>query len=184
MKRLWMAVAILSVCAASAQAQSFVNGIGLSVGVVDVDNMESTNVGFGMFADVSMGPSAFSIQPYVDYWQNTEDMPDGGEFKTRDIALGAKGLYNFALSNPKVTPFLGAGLGAHFLKAESPELDMGGGLVFPAVEASDTKLGVDLGGGLGFDLGRVTLRGEGWYTFISDANTVGGRASLIIPFGL
>jgi hypothetical protein len=184
MKRLMVALAIVSLFAVSAQAQSFINGIGLSVGYVDVENAESSSIGFGMFADVGMAGPQFSLQPYVDYWSNSENVEGGGEFKTRDIALGAKGLYNFQFASENVKPFLGAGLGVHFLKAESPAIDMGGGLNFPAFEASDTKLGVDLGGGIGFGAGPVELRGEGWYTFISDANTLGARASLIIPFGI
>ena len=137
MKRVIVAMAIVCVCAAGAQAQSFVNGIGVSVGVVDVENMETTNLGFGIFADVSAGAIPFSIQPYVDYWSSSEDVEGGGEFTMRDIAVGARALYNIGIPNPAVKPYLGAGLGMHFLQAESPELDLGGGFSAPSFSATD-----------------------------------------------
>ena len=183
MKRVYLAMAILCLCAASAQAQSFVNGIGVSVGVVDVENMESTNLGFGIFADVSAAAVPFSFQPYIDYWSNSEDVEGAGEFKTRDIAVGARALYNIGIPNPAVKPFVGAGLGMHFFKAETPALDVGG-LAVPSFSASDEKLGIDLGGGLGFDVGRFEIRGEGWYTFVENANMMGGRAAIVFPFGM
>ena len=105
-----------------------------------------------------------------------EDVEGAGEFKTRDIAVGARALYNIGIPNPMVKPFVGAGLGVHFLKAESPALDLGGGLSVPSLSATDQKLGIDLGG--------VEIRGEGWYTFLEDANTLGGRAAIVFPFGL
>jgi len=125
MKRVWMAMAILSLCATGAFAQPGVNGIGFSIGVVDVDNVESSSIGFGVFADLGLPTMPFSIQPYVDYWSNSEDVTGIGEISARDIAVGAKGLFNFPLANPVVKPFIGAGLGMHFLKAETPAIDMG-----------------------------------------------------------
>lgn len=184
MKRVWMALAILTLSATSALAQPGINGIGFSVGVVDVDNVDSSSLGFGLFADLGLPTMPFSIEPYVDYWSNSESIPTGGDVTARDIAVGAKGLFNISLPNPVVKPFLGAGLGMHFMKVETPAIDMGGGVAFPAFEATDSKLGIDLGGGVGFGVGSVELRGEGWYTIISDANTMGARASLVIPFGM
>jgi hypothetical protein len=178
-----MILAVLTLCAATAQAQSPINGIGLSVGVVNVENAQNSSLGFGMFADLGLPAVPFSVQPYVDYWSNSEDM-NGGELTARDIAVGARSLYHLPLPALPVKPFLSAGLGMHFMRAETPSFDFGG-TTFPSVTASDTKLGVDLGGGIGYELGSVEIRGEGYYTFISDAsNLVNARASVVLPFGL
>ena len=75
-------------------------------------------------------------------------------------------------------PFVGAGLGLHFLnaKAEVPG--------YPDVEDGTTKLGLDFGGGFTTPMTpRTEFRSEMWYGVVSDYSQWSLKAGLTFKLG-
>lgn len=181
MKRVVLFLAVLALSATSASAAPIIRGFGFSAGYISPEDADGT-FGFGAFADIALAIPSFSISPYADYWKTSEDFPDGGEASARDIVVGAHGLYSIALPNPVISPFLGAGAGLHFTRAE---IDFGSSGLFGdgSTDVSESKLGFDVGGGMGAGLGSVQLRGEGWYTFVEDFNYWTLKLGLMFPIG-
>jgi hypothetical protein len=52
-----------------------------------------------------------------------------------------------------------------------------------STDVSESKLGFDVGGGVGAGMGSVQLRGEGWYTFVEDFNYWNFKLGLMFPIG-
>ena len=89
----------------------------------------------------------------------------------------------FPVTSSSVQPFAGVGLGLHFLSAEVVILDPGSGLAMTA-DASETRLGLDLGGGFSTGLNPSTqLLAEGWFSLVSDFNQFSLRVGLSHAFG-
>jgi len=166
-----MAFCTLFAADASAQASVSLRGIGLKVGVVNPEDLDAT-LGLGLVFDLGTLHPNVAFESYAGYWSQTEDAY-GAEFGVRDFSFGAKAKYMFKTSNPTVQPYAGGGLGLHFMNAHA-DVDpvyFGGTLVFPGSSVSDTetKLGVDLGGGLRIDRGsQFSFFGEGWFSIVSD----------------
>ena len=178
---LTLAALALAAPAALAQSDFGLKRIGGSLGFVDPEGL-GTTVSLGIFADHGTVAPHFSIESRLDYWGQSESF-FGEEVSVRDIALGARGKYNFEVANPKVRPFLGIGLGAHFLKTEVTIPAFG---PFPAetFEATSTELGFDLGGGVGTPLSpKLDLIGETWFGIVDTANTFTVRASFSYKLG-
>jgi len=169
---------------ASAGVDLGLKGIGLRVGVVEPENLD-TSLGFGFFMDLGTFHPNVAFETYVDYWSYSQDVVLA-EASFRDIAVGAKGSYVFALANPRIRPFVGGGLSLHFLKSEAtiPEISFFGQTIpGTTLDASDTKLGLDLGGGLRAGIAdNFDITGELWYSFVPDVNQLSFAAGLLYRF--
>jgi hypothetical protein len=149
--------------------------IGGSLGFVSPDNVDGTFT-LGIFADCGRITPNIALEPRIDYWSKSQGA-FGSEASIRDVSLGVRGKYLFESSNPKLQPFAGAGLSMHFLHSEVNISDPG----FPAMSASasDTKLGLDLGGGIATPIGpRSAFLGEAWYSIVSDFSQFSMKAGL------
>jgi len=185
MKRtvLLLTLAALALAAPVALAQSDLGlkRFGGAFGFVDPEGVGST-FSLGIFADHGTLAPHIGLESHLDYWSQSENF-FGEETSIRDLSLGVKSKYHFVVSNPKVMPFAGVGLGLHFLKASSTVPAFG---PFPATtyEASDTKVGFDLGGGVGTPLSPKTdLLGEMWFGVVDSANTFSLRLALSYKLG-
>jgi opacity protein-like surface antigen len=171
----------LSLCAltapvAMAESNLGLRSLGVAAGLVSPDNLDGT-FSIGGFADWGTIAPRIGLESRLDYWSGSQTSFD---FKTsiRDITLGARAKYFFESRNPRLRPFAGAGLGLHFLKAE---VDIPVPIGFPAMTAteSDTKLGLDLGGGIATSISpRTDFLGEVWYGIVSDVSQFSLRVGL------
>jgi opacity protein-like surface antigen len=186
MKRsIFLAALILgAIWAPSAMAESDLGfkGIGAAVGYVGPEDIDGT-FSIGAFMDHGNITDRISLESRVDYWSQSESA-FGSEASVRDIAVGARGKYNFVVSNPKIQPFLGAGMGVHFVKAEVSMPDFGIPGMPTSVEDSMTKFGLDLGGGISTPVApRADLMGELWYGIVSDVNQFNLRFGMCYQLG-
>ena len=167
----FMAVSAMATTAMAA-ADFGLKGIGVRVGVVEPENLDTT-VGFGFFMDLGTFHPNVAFETYVDYWSNSFDV-GFGESSFRDIVIGAKTEYMFTVSRPIIHPFIGAGLSVHMMKSEASISDItifGQTIPGTSMDASDTKLGLDLGGGLRAGVAdNIDIIGEAWYSFVPDVN--------------
>ncbi len=137
---------------------------GVQVGMVSPEDIDAT-AGFGIFADWGTMAPNFRLKSHLDYWSASEDAPFGGEATLRDVALTMRGHYLFPVTSPRFQPFVGAGLGLHFLNAK---VEVPG---YPNVEDSSTKLGLDFGGGFAAPISPKTdFTTELWYGVVDNAN--------------
>lgn len=178
---------ILGFTSANAQADLGLKAVGGELGLVGPDNTDIA-FGFGLFADLGTFHPNVGWEAVVDYWQVTESAFGLAETSFRDIAFRTRAKYLFHTANPKLTPYLGAGLGIHMLrmKATIPEQNFGG-IIIPGMEVSDTetRLGLDLGGGLTTSVSpRVDFSGEFWYSFIEDVNHFSFKLGLGYRLGI
>lgn len=186
MKRisLFLVLATLAVAApvASAQSDLGLKRVGAAIGFVDPEGI-GTTFGLGIFADHGTITPHVSLESHLDYWSQS-DQYFGAESSVRDIALGVRGKYNFETSNPKIRPFLGAGLGVHFFKVEATILSPFPGVPALTTEASATELGVDLGGGVSTPLSpRTDLLGETWFGIVDGPDSFMLRAGISYKLG-
>lgn len=185
MKRITVLLTLVSLAFAApvalAQSDLGLKGVGAAIGFVDPENL-GTTFSLGLFADHGTITPRISLESRLDYWGQS-DAYFGTETSLRDIALGARAKYNFVVSNPKVRPFVGAGLGLHFIKAEvtiPPQFGFPGS----TVEASTTEVGLDIGGGVTTPLSpRTDLLGETWFGIVDGANSFMVRAGLSFKLG-
>lgn len=162
-----LATGALSAQRAMGQASIGFRSIGASVAYVSPENVNGT-FGLGVFADLGRITPEIGLEPRIEYWSASEEA-FGSKASMRDVVVGARGKYYFDIANPKVHPFAGAGLGLHFLRAEATVSIPG--LPTISSSASDTRLGVDFGGGLETNVSPlVDLNVELWYGIVSDAN--------------
>ncbi|HEX7077777.1 MAG TPA: outer membrane beta-barrel protein [Candidatus Eisenbacteria bacterium] len=129
-------------------------GLGASLGLVDPEGASST-VSFGVHIDGGEFVRNVHLTPLVEYWK----VGVGGS-DLSDFALGTDVTLDFPLQNSRVVPYAGGGLGINWLKVSTP-----------LVDNSDTKLGLNLLGGIRNDvMPNFSLFGELRYNFVSDAN--------------
>lgn len=177
MKRiaLLLAVALLALSAPAAMAQSDLGlkRVGAAIGFVDPEGL-GTTFSLGAFVDHGTITPRVSLESRLDYWSQSEQF-FGTRTSMRDIALGIRAKYSFEVASPRIQPFLGTGLGLHFLRAEvaiPPQFGFPGS----TVEASSTELGVDLGGGIATPLSpRTDLQAETWFGIVNGANALSLR---------
>ena len=154
--------------AAMAQTDLGLKGVGGAIGFVSPENVNGT-FSLGIFADNGTIAPRFNLESRLDYWSHSEEN-FGAKSSISDITLGARVKYMFEISDPRFQPYVGTGLGLHFLHDETTIPATFG---FPAMTVSDsqTKLGLDLGGGVMMPLNpRVNVMGELWYGIVSDVN--------------
>ena len=180
---LLLTIAACALAAPSAMAQSNlgIKGLGVSVAFVSPENLDGT-VGLGVYADCGTIAPHIGLETRLDYW--SESRSDFGvDTHIHDVALGVRGKYNFEVANPRIQPFAGAGLGLHIIGAR---VDVPAQPGFPAMSTSDsqTKLGLDLGGGIATPVGpRTTFLGELWYGIVTDVSQLSIRAGLSYKLG-
>ena len=185
MKRnaLLLTLVLVAAIAPAAMAQSDIGfkKLGVAAGFVSPENLDGTFM-FGAFADLGHITPNIGLEPRLDYWSWSQSA-SGFESKVHDFVVGARGKYYFDIQKSKVRPFAGAGLALHFVGVEATTPPMGG---FPAMTVSDsqTKLGVDLGGGLLTPVSpRVDFLGEVWYGIVSDVSQFSLRAGVAMKLG-
>lgn len=173
---LTFAICAFAVQDATAESNMGLKAIGGNVGLVSPEDIDET-IGFGAFADWGTFSPSWALGSSLDFWSKSEEVGDIGfgsvEASIRDISLTTRAKYLFAVSSPKFQPFVGGGLGLHFIRAEVtiPDEDLGGGFIIPGMSVSDTQteLGLDLGGGFRTPLGAQTeLSGDLWYSMVED----------------
>ena len=143
-------------------------GVGGRIGLVNVEELDST---FGFEGIVDLGTVApnWGMEANVGFWSWSEEQ-FGAKTSIRDIILGARTKYMFTTQNPQLTPFVGGGMGLHFLRAEV-DIPAQGGFPAQSASASDTELGIEFGGGLAMHVSpQIDLVGEAWYGIINDVN--------------
>ena len=160
--------------------------IGGDVGFVDPDHINGT-VGFGAFANLGNLSPDIRLAPHLGYWSKSNQF-GGDKASISDISLSTRGLYMFHMSSPKFQPYAGAGLGFHMVhaKVSTAAQDLGGGVIIPAMEASDTqtKIGLDMGGGFTTPLSEKTdFCFDLWYTAVSDVGHLSMKAGVSFDLG-
>lgn len=156
--------------------------IGVDLGYVSPEDVDGT-LGFGAFADLGPLSPTVRLSSHLGFWSKSEDLGSGSEVSVRDISLTGRVRYMFPVSSPKFQPYAGGGLGFHSLRAEvySPAVDLGGGVIIPAMTDSDSelKLGLDLGGGFVTPVGAKTdLYGDLWYSMVEDFSQLSMKVGL------
>ena len=177
-----LAFCVLATPAAKAQSHLGLESIGASIGFVSPENLEST-FGLGAFADWGTIAPSLGLESHLDYWSKSESA-FGFESSIRDITLGARARYFFDAAGPAIRPFAGAGLGLHFFRTEVTIPVFFPGLPAMSTSDSQTKIGLDLGGGFATAIGpRTDLLGEAWYGIVSDVSQLSLRLGLSYKLG-
>lgn len=161
---------------AMAQTHLGLKGIGGAIAYVNPEGVDAT-IGLGALADLGDIAPRIRMESRLDFWSHSEEV-FGAKASIRDITLGARGKYMLEVKNPKYQPYVGAGLGLHFLHAEVTVPAQGG---FPAMTADDsqTKLGLDIGGGVMTAVTpQMNLMGEMWFGIVSDVSQFSLRVGL------
>lgn len=131
-------------------------GIGARIGVVDPEDASST-VMLGLHLDMGQAVRGVHVVPSLEYWSVGVSGLD-----ISDVAISTDIDIDFPLSEQRVTPYLGGGLGIHFLSQDLPP---------PAGDDSKTKLGLNVQGGIRNNvMPNFDLFGEIRYSFVKDAN--------------
>jgi opacity protein-like surface antigen len=151
-----------------------IRGVGASVGFVDPEGGSST-VSLGLHLDAGTLAPNLHLKPYFQYW-SVGASSGGYNIDNSDVAFAADLNYDFPIQGSRVTPYLGGGLGLHFLSSDA---SVPGG-----TSTNNTKLGIDLQGGIrSIVMPNFSLFAETKYTFISDAgefNILGGFTYLFV----
>jgi len=136
-------------------------GLGARLGFVDPEGTSST-LELGVHVDAGQIVKGVRLQPLVEYWSlGTSIGPYNSDIS--DFSFGADVNVDFPLQDSRIVPYVGGGLGLHFLGYDS---------TVPNVpDQSDTKLGLNIQGGIRNDImPNLSLFGEARYNFVSDAN--------------
>jgi opacity protein-like surface antigen len=131
-------------------------GIGASLGLVDPRDASST-IMFGVHTDLGEFIPNLRVMPLLEYWS-----VGVGGYNRSDLMLGTNVNWEFPLVGPKVTPYAGAGLGFHILKADRPS---------PYPNYSNSRLGLNVQGGLRDEvMPNLSLYGELRFTFVNQTD--------------
>jgi opacity protein-like surface antigen len=147
-------------------------GMGGFLGYVDPEHVGGT-LGLGVIVDMGTLTPKLGLDLEMLYWSKSKG-PSGRELRWRDFTLAAHTKYRFSLPGSGVEPYLGGGIGPHFVKSEHEQTNTSG---------SDTKFGLHLLAGAEYPASlRVTVFGEWRYAIVSDLNQfaifVGARYEL------
>ena len=133
-------------------------GLGARIGMVDPEDASST-IDLGIHIDAGEFARNLHLQPIAEYWSVGVDVGTA-DIDISDFSLGMDLLLDFPLQDSRVVPYVGGGLGMHWLKFDDG-----------VVDESRTKLGLNLEGGVRTDvMPNLSLFGELRYNFVSDAN--------------
>jgi hypothetical protein len=185
MKRFGLIIALVAFCtilsSGAAHAALALEGVGGHVSIVSPDNVDGS-VGLGFLMDMGFVGTQYGLETYAAYWSNTESA-FGAEASVSDFLVGGRGKYGFITASPSLHPYVGAGLGLHYVTASVDIASYNfGGVIVPGSSVSDSevKLGVDLGGGMTWDAGdRVSLLSDAWFTIVSDVSQFTLRLGLL-----
>ena len=176
-----LALCVLAAPAAIAQSALGLETIGASVGFVSPEDLGST-FSLGAYAGCGTIAPNVGLETRLDYWSTSENVY-GFESSLRDIALGARAKYFFNVTGSTIRPFAGGGLGIHFLRAEVT-IPAFFGMPAQSASESDTKFGVDMGGGFATALSpKYDLIGEAWFGIVSNLNQLSLRVGLSYKLG-
>jgi len=135
-------------------------GIGARIGFVDPEDASSTVV-WGAHVDAGTLVRNVHLVPSFEYWSAGAEV-GGLSTDLSDLTVAADINVDFPLQDARITPYLGGGLGVHFLSADSNVPGEEGG--------DDTKFGLNLQGGMRNQLmPNLNIFGELRYSFVSDA---------------
>ncbi len=155
---------LFAASSAVAQADMGFKGTGVKLAYVGPEDVDAT-VGFGVCADLGTMVPRLRLEPNLSYWSTSEEQ-FGTEVSVRDIAFGAKAKYEFPMRKSAIQPYVGGGLGLHFVRAEVSALGT-------SVDDSEVKLGFDFGGGVAFPVSpQWDIMTELWYSVVTDVNQV------------
>lgn len=173
--------------ASNQQVKFGFSSVGFGVGIVDPEDVDVT-AGFSFFGDFAEIRPNVNLEMFLGYWQQSEDVWDGGDVTLRDFTIMPRCKYMFDLQSPTVTPFAGAGLGFHIVSAgiDVPTMEYGGGVIIPGYSEDETelKLGLDLGGGLLFNVkDSMAIQTDAWYSMVSDVSHLALRVGLVFKLG-
>ncbi|TMQ65571.1 MAG: hypothetical protein E6K79_04375 [Candidatus Eisenbacteria bacterium] len=136
-------------------------GIGGSLGLVDPENASSA-VALGFHVDAGTIVRNVHLIPSFSYWNVGTDV-GAYHADVKDLAFATDVNVDFPLQGGRFTPYLGGGLGLNFLSFDSNAPN--------SVSANDTKLGLNLLGGMRNDvMPNLAIFGELRYSFVTDAN--------------
>ncbi|MGH7680718.1 MAG: outer membrane beta-barrel protein [Candidatus Eiseniibacteriota bacterium] len=137
-----------------------IKGIGARLGYVDPENVSGAAV-LGLHMDLGTFVRGVHLQPYMEYWSAGVNVA-GVSADMSDLEFGGNVDVDFPLQGSRMTPYLGGGLGLHFLSEDSN--------VAGAPSGDDTKFGLNILGGVRNQvMPNVSLFGEARYSFVSDA---------------
>lgn len=136
-------------------------GIGARIGFVDAEDASST-VAWGVHVDAGTFVQNVHIMPYFEYWSAGASV-NGIDASTSDLTIASDVNFDFPVQGQRITPYLGGGLGVHFLSASATGLP----------SEDKTHFGLNIQGGVKNQImPNISIFGEAKYTFVSDANQI------------
>jgi len=138
-------------------------GIGARIGFVDAADASST-VAWGVHVDAGTFVQNVHIMPYFEYWSAGASV-NGFDVNQSDLTIASDVNFDFPVQGQRITPYVGGGLGVHFLSAEAN---------FPGGTSEDkTHFGLNIQGGVKNQImPNISIFGEAKYTFVTDANQI------------
>lgn len=172
LRNVGLVLVVLVMLSVPALAQS---NIGLqSVGgrLFYTDFSGSSAIGVGGVVGLGEIAPQISLEGNVDYWSKSFG---SGDFSSslRDIAIGGTVKYLFSTKDAQIKPFVNGGLALHLLnsKTETPSGSIGGINYGGSYSNTDTKIGIDIGGGAAYAMSpTLDLVGAAMYRLVSNTN--------------
>ena len=140
-------------------------GIGGQLGIVNPDGPGGSTLMFAAIADLGKFTPLISFDAHLAYWKKSEP-----SFSLRDLILGGTAKYYFPFSDPKFSPFAGAGLAIHIFKRSFE-------ILAPTSSSTDTELDLHITGGTLYKLA-PNIDGIGQISY-----TLGDAEQFAILFG-
>jgi len=135
-------------------------GVGAFLGYVNPEHVDAT-LGFGAVVDMGTLTPMLGLDLEILYWSKSEG-PSDRKISWRDIVLCAHARYRFSLPGSPVKPYMGGGIGPHFVKHENEQ---------SGKSETDTKFGLHLLAGAEYEVSpKVAIFGEWRYAIVSDIN--------------
>lgn len=182
MKKSLVALLVLGMCVtasqiALAEPHLGLQSAGVQVGMVNPENLDAT-FGVGGFADWGTLTPNIRLTSHLDYWSKSEGIPATGKVTLRDVALTMRTQYMIPVSSEKFQPYVGLGMGLHFLNAKA---ELAG---FPDASDGTTKVGFDFGGGFAAPLNpKMDLQADTWYGVVDGFNQLSLKGGLAFKIG-
>jgi len=163
--------------AVMAQSSFGLKGVGGKLAYVKPQDIDGI-IGFGAFVDLGTIAPNIALEAAVDYWSKSESQSQEGftaEASVSDFALAVLAKYLIGAEDAQLRPFVGGGLGIHFVKGSVSVTGFG------SASDTQTKVGLDVGGGVQYAVSeKVALIGELMYRIVSDVNqlVIGGKVAV------
>lgn len=153
----------------NAQMDFGLKSVGARISYVNPEGINST-IGFGGVVVLGSITPVILIEGNLDFWSKSYT---SGDVKSsfRDIAVGATAKYVFPLGNQAIKPFASGGVAFHILKSEVdiPETTFYGQTFGGKSSVTDSKIGIDIGGGAAYAASdKVDVTGQLHYRIVSD----------------